>query len=92
MCSRTSWRQLRLHLEQHPWTQGGTVTAAAAGGAAAGRQQHVLIALATVAAAAAVAAAVRSPMGFTFYLAIINNIFSIAGLAGVLNAQVRHSR
>eukprot|EP00882_Tetradesmus_deserticola_P005835 GHRQ01006142.1.p1 GENE.GHRQ01006142.1~~GHRQ01006142.1.p1 ORF type:complete len:212 (+),score=82.53 GHRQ01006142.1:173-808(+) len=29
----------------------------------------------------------RSPMGFTFYLAIINNIFSIAGLAGVLNAQ-----
>jgi hypothetical protein len=28
-------------------------------------------------------------MGFTFYLAIINNIFSIAGLAGVLNAQVR---
>jgi hypothetical protein len=29
-------------------------------------------------------------MGFTFYLAIINNIFSIAGLAGVLNAQVQH--
>jgi hypothetical protein len=28
-------------------------------------------------------------MGFTFYLAIVNNIFSIAGLAGVLNAQVR---
>lgn len=29
----------------------------------------------------------RSPMGFTFYLAIINNIFSICGLAGVLNAH-----
>lgn len=28
-----------------------------------------------------------SPMGFIFYLAIINNIFSICGLAGVLNAQ-----
>lgn len=26
-------------------------------------------------------------MGFTFYLAIVNNIFSICGLAGVLNAQ-----
>ena len=25
--------------------------------------------------------------GFTFYLAIINNIFSICGLAGVLNAH-----
>eukprot|EP00775_Hariotina_reticulata_P005444 gene5444-5678_t len=29
----------------------------------------------------------RSPMGFTFYLAIINNVFSICGLAGVINAQ-----
>jgi len=29
----------------------------------------------------------RSPMGMIFYLAIVNNIFSICGLAGVLNAH-----
>jgi hypothetical protein len=26
----------------------------------------------------------RSPMGFTFYLAIANNVFSVFGLAGML--------
>lgn len=29
----------------------------------------------------------RSPMGFSFYLAILNNIFAVMGLFGVLNAQ-----
>lgn len=29
----------------------------------------------------------RSPMGFSFYLAIINNVFAVFGLAGVINAQ-----
>lgn len=30
----------------------------------------------------------RSPMGFSFYLSITNNMFAIFGLAGVINAQV----
>mmetsp|Transcript_35943 Transcript_35943/g.80010 ORF Transcript_35943/g.80010 Transcript_35943/m.80010 type:complete len:189 (-) Transcript_35943:768-1334(-) len=29
----------------------------------------------------------RSPMGFSYYLAIINNVFAVFGLAGVINAQ-----
>ncbi|KAG2493037.1 hypothetical protein HYH03_008700 [Edaphochlamys debaryana] len=29
----------------------------------------------------------RSPMGFSFYLSIFNNVFAIFGLAGVINAQ-----
>ncbi|KXZ55124.1 hypothetical protein GPECTOR_3g276 [Gonium pectorale] len=29
----------------------------------------------------------RSPMGFSFYLAILNNMFAIFGLAGVMNQQ-----
>ncbi|MEW5302530.1 MAG: hypothetical protein WDW38_002314 [Sanguina aurantia] len=29
----------------------------------------------------------RSPMGFSYYLAIVNNIFAVFGLAGVINAQ-----
>ncbi|KAG2448420.1 hypothetical protein HYH02_006312 [Chlamydomonas schloesseri] len=29
----------------------------------------------------------RSPMGFSFYLSIANNMFAIFGLAGVINAQ-----
>ncbi|GLC43437.1 hypothetical protein PLESTB_001557200 [Pleodorina starrii] len=29
----------------------------------------------------------RSPMGFSFYLSIFNNMFAIFGLAGVINAQ-----
>ena len=29
----------------------------------------------------------RTPLDFLFYLAIINNVFSIFGLAGVLHSQ-----
>ncbi|KAF5837630.1 hypothetical protein DUNSADRAFT_4133 [Dunaliella salina] len=29
----------------------------------------------------------RSPMGFSFYLSILNNVFAVCGLAGVINAQ-----
>ncbi|KAL6763956.1 hypothetical protein V8C86DRAFT_2484646 [Haematococcus lacustris] len=29
----------------------------------------------------------RSPMGFTFYLSILNNIFAVCGLFGVVNAR-----
>jgi hypothetical protein len=30
----------------------------------------------------------RSPMGASYYISIVNNIFAVMGLAGILNAQV----